>query len=164
MKLVLNDLLCIDKAKQALKRIEELKDEERKMADDYNEVEQESFLIEEFIRTKMNLMEERINSKFKYARFKLFEEQVNGGLTETCETLYEGVPYSKGLNNAARINVGLDIINTLNEHYGISAPIFVDNSEAVTNLIDVNAQVISLIVSRQDKELRVITNEEDTNE
>ncbi|MFW0809129.1 AAA family ATPase [Bacillus pumilus] len=159
MKLVLNDLLCIDKAKQALKRIEELKDEERKMADDYNEVEQQSFLIEEFIRTKMNLMEERINSKFKYARFKLFEEQVNGGLTETCETLYEGVPYSKGLNNAARINVGLDIINTLNEHYGISAPIFVDNSEAVTNLIDVNAQVISLIVSKPDKQLRVETDD-----
>ncbi|MFP5182758.1 AAA family ATPase [Bacillus altitudinis] len=159
MKLVLNDLLCIDKAKQALKRIEELKDEERKMADEYNEVEQQSFLIEEFIRTKMNLMEERINSKFKYARFKLFEEQVNGGLTETCETLYEGVPYSKGLNNAARINVGLDIINTLNEHYGISAPIFVDNSEAVTCLIDVNAQVISLIVSDKDKQLRVETDD-----
>ncbi|PIK28397.1 ATP-binding protein [Bacillus pumilus] len=157
MKLVLNDLLCFDKAKQALNRIEELKEEERKMADEYNEVEQQSFLIEEFIRTKMNLMEDRINSKFKYASFKLFEEQVNGGLTETCETLYEGVPYSKGLNNAARINVGLDIINTLNEHYGISAPIFVDNSEAVTNLIDVNAQVISLIVSKQDKHLRVET-------
>ncbi|MFP3421479.1 AAA family ATPase [Bacillus sp. SIMBA_154] len=159
MKLVLNDLLCIDKAKQALKRIEELKNEERKMADEYNDVEQQSFLIEEFIRTKMNLMEERINSKFKYASFKLFEEQVNGGLTETCETLYEGVPYSKGLNNAARINVGLDIINTLNEHYGISAPIFVDNSEAVTNLIDVNAQVISLIVSEKDKQLRVETDD-----
>lgn len=164
MKLVLNDLLCIDKAKQALKRIEELKDEERKMADEYNEVEQQTFLIEEFIRTKMNLMEERINSKFKFARFKLFEEQVNGGLTDTCETLYEGVPYSKGLNNAARINVGLDIINTLNEHYGISAPIFVDNSEAVTNLIDVNAQVISLIVSKQDKQLRVVNQDDEMKE
>ncbi|MGD6976100.1 hypothetical protein ACQCU3_03825 [Bacillus altitudinis] len=157
MTLIRNDLSRIDQAQKALNRIEELKEEERKMADDYNEVEQQSFLIEEFIRTKMNLMEERINSKFKFARFKLFEEQVNGGLTETCETLYEGVPYSKGLNNAARINVGLDIINTLNEHYGISAPIFVDNSEAVTNLIDVNAQVISLIVSKQDKQLRVET-------
>lgn len=159
MTLIRNDLSRIDQAQKALNRIEELKDEERKMADEYNEVEQQSFLIEEFIRTKMNLMEERINSKFKYARFKLFEEQVNGGLTETCETLYEGVPYSKGLNNAARINVGLDIINTLNEHYGISAPIFVDNSEAVTDLIDVNAQVISLIVSKQDKQLRVETDD-----
>ncbi|EKF34335.1 AAA family ATPase [Bacillus xiamenensis] len=159
MTLIRNDLSRIDQAQKALNRIEELKEEERKMADDYNEIEKESYLIEEFIRTKMNLMEERINSKFKFARFKLFEEQVNGGLTETCETLYEGVPYSKGLNNAARINVGLDIINTLNEHYGISAPIFVDNSEAVTNLIDVNAQVISLIVSEKDKQLRVETDD-----
>lgn len=159
MTLIRNDLSRIDQAQKALNRIDELKEEERKMADEYNEVEQQSFLIEEFIRTKMNLMEERINSKFKYARFKLFEEQVNGGLTETCETLYEGVPYSKGLNNAARINVGLDIINTLNEHYGISAPIFVDNSEAVTCLIDVNAQVISLIVSEKDKQLRVETDD-----
>ncbi|MCU0155734.1 hypothetical protein NJE56_07980 [Bacillus pumilus] len=159
MTLIRNDLSRIDQAQKALNRIRELKEEERKMADEYNEVEQQSFLIEEFIRTKMNLMEERINSKFKYARFKLFEEQVNGGLTETCETLYEGVPYSKGLNNAARINVGLDIINTLNEHYGISAPIFVDNSEAVTCLIDVNAQVISLIVSDKDKQLRVETDD-----
>lgn len=159
MTLIRNDLSRIDQAQKALNRIDELKEEERKMADEYNEVEQQSFLIEEFIRTKMNLMEEQINSKFKFARFKLFEEQVNGGLTETCETLYEGVPYSKGLNNAARINVGLDIINTLNEHYGISAPIFVDNSEAVTNLIDVNAQVISLIVSEKDKQLRVKTDD-----
>ncbi|MCY7678080.1 AAA family ATPase [Bacillus pumilus] len=159
MTLIRNDLSRIDQAQKALNRIDELKEEERKMADEYNDVEQQSFLIEEFIRTKMNLMEERINSKFKFARFKLFEEQVNGGLTETCETLYEGVPYSKGLNNAARINVGLDIINTLNEHYGISAPIFVDNSEAVTNLIDVNAQVISLIVSEKDKQLRVKTDD-----
>ncbi|MEK4844432.1 AAA family ATPase [Bacillus altitudinis] len=159
MTLIRNDLSRIDQAQKALNRIEELKEEERKMADDYNEIEKESYLIEEFIRTKMNLMEERINSKFKFARFKLFEEQVNGGLTETCETLYEGVPYSKGLNNAARINVGLDIINTLNEHYGISAPIFVDNSEAVTDLIEVNAQVISLIVSKPDKQLRVETDD-----
>lgn len=164
MTLIRNDLSRIDQAQKALNRIEELKEEERKMADDYNEVEQQSFLIEEFIRTKMNLMEERINSKFKYARFKLFEEQVNGGLTETCETLYEGVPYSKGLNNAARINVGLDIINTLNEHYGISAPIFVDNSEAVTCLIDVNAQVISLIVSDKDKQLRVVNQDDEMKE
>ncbi|QNP15598.1 hypothetical protein H9S87_13825 [Bacillus pumilus] len=164
LTLIRNDLSRIDQAQKALNRIEELKEEERKMADEYNEVEQQSFLIEEFIRTKMNLMEERINSKFKYARFKLFEEQVNGGLTETCETLYEGVPYSKGLNNAARINVGLDIINTLNEHYGISAPIFVDNSEAVTNLINMNAQIISLIVSEKDKQLRVVNQDDEMKE
>lgn len=140
---------------QSKKRIDELMDQEKGLATEFEKMEHELYLTEEFIRSKVNLLEEKINSKFKYARFKLFEQQINGGLTETCETLYEGVPYSGGLNNAARINVGLDIINTLSEHFGVSAPIFVDNSEAVTRLIDVNSQVVQLVVSETDKILRI---------
>lgn len=141
--------------KQSEQRIKELEEQERELAAEYEELEHQLFLTEEFIRTKVDLLEGKINSKFKYARFKLFETQINGGLQEVCETLYQGVPYSSGLNNAAKINVGLDIINTLSEHYGFKAPIFVDNAEAVTKLIDVDAQVISLVVSEKDKQLRV---------
>jgi len=141
--------------KQSEQRIQELEEQERELAAEYEKLEHQLYLTEEFIRTKVNLLEEKINSKFKYARFKLFENQINGGLQEVCETLYEGVPYSSGLNNAARINVGLDIINTLSEHYGFSAPIFIDNSEAVTKLIETKAQTVSLIVSEKDKQLRV---------
>ncbi|MED3839771.1 ATPase involved in DNA repair [Niallia circulans] len=137
------------------KRIEELMQEERNLAAEFEELEGNLYLTEEFIRLKVTMLEERINSKFKYARFKLFETQVNGGLQEVCETTFNGVPYSSGLNNAARINVGLDIINTLSEHYEFMAPIFIDNAEAVTKLIDTKAQTIALIVSEQDKELRV---------
>lgn len=136
-------------------RIIELEDQQVKLAQEYEKLEQTTFLIEEFIRTKVEMLTDRINSKFKYARFKLFDVQINGGLNEVCETLYEGVPYSSGLNNAARINVGLDIINTLSAHYGIQAPIFVDNAEAVTKFIDVDTQLISLVVSEKDKQLRI---------
>ena len=108
-------------------------------------------------------MEEKINSKFKLARFKLFDVQVNGGIAETCETTYQGVPYSSGLNNAARINVGLDIINTLAEHYRFDAPIFVDNAEAVTHLIPTRGQIIRLVVSENDKDLRVEVEAQDQN-
>jgi hypothetical protein len=80
--------------------------------------------------------------------------QINGGLNETCEVTYNGVPYSD-LNNAMRINIGLDIINTLSAHYGISVPIFIDNAESVTSLEAVNGQVIRLIVSEQNKKLNV---------
>ncbi|MBO1515687.1 hypothetical protein [Metabacillus bambusae] len=149
-----------DKAKFAQvqmveKRVLELEDQEKELAKEFEEIEQQLFLTEEFIRTKVNLLEEKINSKFKYARFNLFKTNINGGLEEICETTFNGVPYSGGLNNAARINVGLDIINTLSEHYKVSAPIFVDNSEAVTSLIDIDSQVISLIVSEADKKLRI---------
>lgn len=140
---------------QSNKRVEELSLQEKELAAEYEKLEHELYLTEEFIRTKVNLLEDKINSKFQYARFKLFKTQINGGLEECCETLYEGVPYSGGLNNAARINVGLDIINTLSEHYGFFAPIFIDNAEAVTKLIDTKAQTISLVVSEKDKQLRV---------
>ncbi|AGK52004.1 AAA family ATPase [Bacillus sp. 1NLA3E] len=142
-------------ADQSNNRIEELKQQERKLSAEFEKLEQELYLTEEFIRTKVNLLESKINSRFKYARFNLFKTNINGGLEEVCETAFNGVPYSSGLNNAAKINIGLDIINTLSEHYGFTAPIFIDNSEAVTKLIDTKSQTISLVVSEADKVLRV---------
>jgi len=143
-----------DQYEKAKARIDQLKAEERQLAAEYESLEQELFLTEEFIRVKVRLLEDKINGRFKRARFKLFEIQVNGGLAECCETTYEGVPYSD-LNNAARINIGLDIINTLAEHYDFTAPIWIDNAEAVTRLAETRGQVIRLIVSEKDKKLRV---------
>ncbi|HHX82634.1 MAG TPA: hypothetical protein GX696_06610 [Pseudomonadaceae bacterium] len=146
--------LQIQQHTQGENRIAELMDQERKLATEYEQLEQELYLTELFVKTKVALLEERINSKFKLARFRLFETQINGGLSEVCETTFNGVPYSGGLNNAARIAVGLDIISTLSEHYGFSAPIFIDNAEAVVKLPNVDSQVIALYVSEEDKALR----------
>ncbi|MBO2942777.1 AAA family ATPase [Paenibacillus sp. F411] len=150
------DKVKIMNAAATNKRIAELAEQERRLAAEYEQLEHELFLTEEFTRTKVSLLESKINSQFKYARFRLFEEQLNGGLNDVCKTLYNGVPYDGGLNNAARINVGLDIINTLSEHYGFSAPIFIDNAESVTQLIQTDAQIIRLVVSEEDKQLRVV--------
>ncbi len=135
-------------------RIQEYEDQEEALTKEFQKLEHQVFLTEEFIRRKVELLTEKINSKFKLARFKMFENQINGGLQEVCETTYNGVPYSS-LNNAMQINVGLDIIETLSNHFGIVAPIFVDNAEAVTKLNAIDAQIISLVVSEEDKTLRV---------
>ncbi|PPA70073.1 AAA family ATPase [Jeotgalibacillus proteolyticus] len=150
----------LKRSQQDNNRVEELKAEERELSKKYEELEEELFLTEEFIRTKVNLLESNINSCFEFARFKLFEEQINGGLRETCLTTLNGVPYGSGLNNAAKINVGIDIINTLSKHYGFSAPIFVDNRESVVKLAESKSQLISLIVSSVDKELRIVREKE----
>lgn len=146
-------LLGAHEAGQA--RIEELKAQERDLAAEYERLEGELYLTEQFVRAKVTMLEDKINSRFEHARFKLFNVLVNGAVEECCETLYQGVPYSSALNNAAQINVGLDIINTLSEHYKFTAPIWIDNREAVTRLIPTRAQLISLIVSEPDKKLRV---------
>ncbi|HFK7038795.1 TPA: AAA family ATPase [Listeria monocytogenes] len=149
------DLSKFDSNKKQDKRIQELEEESAEKSAMYNELEKGLYLIEKFNKAKCNLLEDKINSKFKYVSFKLFKTQINGGIDECCETIYNGVPYNSGLNNAARINGGLDIINALTEHVQVIAPIFVDNRESVTELIDTESQLISLIVSESDKNLRV---------
>lgn len=149
------DLLKFGQVEQAQARITELSNQEKTLAAEFEKLDQQLFLIESFIRTKVGLLEDRINSKFKYARFKMFNVQVNGGLEECCETLIKGVPFGSGLNNAAKINSGLDIINTLSKFYDFQPVIFVDNAESVTKLIDTDAQVIRLVVSEPDKVLRI---------
>jgi len=140
--------------KKGLQRIEDLKAEERRLASEFEDLERQLYLTEEFIRTKVRLLEDRINSKFKLARFKLFNTLVNGGIEECCETTFQGVPYSN-LNNGARLNIGLDIINTLADHYGFTPPVWLDNAESVTNILPTMGQQIRLIVSATDKKLRV---------
>jgi hypothetical protein len=69
------------------------------------------------------------------------------------------VPYSD-INNAAKINAGLDIINTLCTHYNAFAPVFIDNAESVNSLLPVNSQLIRLVVSK-DKKLKIDTPQEE---
>lgn len=135
----------VDQQKKGQVRIEELKQQERQLAAEYERLEEEIYLSEQFIRRKVELLEDKINSRFKLARFKLFKQQVNGELSEVCETLYGGVPFRAGLNRGHQVVVGMDILQTLSEHYGLTPVIFVDNAESVTTLPKMSAQVIRLV-------------------
>lgn len=146
------NLASKDQNKKTKARIAELLDEEKKLAQQIAQLEGQEFLCEEFIKTKVELLESSINAKFRYVSFKLFETQVNGGLSETCEALIDGVPFSNA-NTASQINAGLDIINALSDYYGVQAPIFIDNRESINEILTCNSQVVNLIVSK-DKELR----------
>ena len=139
---------------QTEKRIAELKADARNAAEILERIEQMLFLMEEFTRFKAKFVEQSINDHFRIATFRLFREQANGGLEERCDVVYDGVPFM-GLNNGMKVNVGIDIINALSRHYGVNVPLFVDNAEAVTRLEPCNSQVIRLVVSEEDKELRI---------
>lgn len=136
-------------------RIAELETQQRKLAEEKNLLDETSFLIDEFVKAKVDLLEQSINSHFEYARFKMFNVLVNGNIEECCETTYKGVPY-RSMNNAARMNVGLDIINALTKFYNVTAPVFIDNAEAVTDFIKCNSQTIKLVVDADFKTLTKI--------
>lgn len=136
-------------------RISELQTEQKEIGQKVADQEYILYLLEEFIRFKLNKVSESINSHFKTVKFKLFDMQLNGGMKDCCECTVGGVPYSS-LNSGHKIVAGLDIIRSLSELYGVSVPIFVDNAESLNefNVPDMDAQLILLSVS-EDKQLKV---------
>lgn len=135
------------------RKIEEYEQEEKKLSCEFEEKQKILYLCDEYIRAYTELVSEKVNNLFTFVKFKLFDKQINGGIQETAEATYKGVPYGS-LNNAAKINAGLDIINALAKKFEKEIPIFVDNAESVNELVDVDSQLIRLVVSKY-KNLRI---------
>lgn len=150
-------------AESQKERIAELTAREKELSRQYEELERGIYLCEVFTKTKVKLLDDKINSKFKTVRFRLFQEQLNGGIKDDCEVMIpteDGrmVPFTFA-NNAARINAGLEIIDTLSKHWNLAMPVFIDNAESVTRLLKMDTQVIRLVVSEPDKKLRLEVDE-----
>ena len=143
-----------DQIEKAMARRTELAAQEKEYAKQLAELEKSEFVISEFVKAKVDILESRINGMFDGVKFRLFDTQINGGLIECCDTLINGVPWMDA-NNAARINAGISIINVLSSHFGKSAPIWIDNSESITNIHHTDSQCIELYVSEPDKQLRI---------
>ncbi len=144
-------------AQDIRRRIAELEAQKKSLEAEYAQCEKGEYLCEQFIRAKVSMLDERINSRFRTLKFKLFHEQQNGGLQEICKVL---IPCESGLveyekaNSAARINAGIEIVNVLGEYFGVRLPVFCDNAESVTALTPSDGQAVRLIVSEADKSLR----------
>lgn len=137
------------------RRIAELQAEQRTAAAEVEQMDRLIAMCEEFTRYRVQAITESVNSKFRLTRWRLFTEQVNGGLADCCEPMDRNGSTFEGTNNAMRINIGMDIIDTLSAHFGRRVPLFVDNAESVTHLQPIGSQVVRLVVSEQDKELRI---------
>jgi len=133
------------------KRIQQLQDELRGTSQRIADCEKVLYAVENYVRA----ISKRINDKFDGLTFKLFENQVNGGLRECCEITFGGVPYSS-LNSGHRITVGLNIIRTLHEYYQTTVPIWIDNAECLSgdNQPNIDSQLILLKVTN-DSQLSV---------
>lgn len=136
-------------------RIAALQTERREVGQKVADQEKMICMLESFVRAKMDKVSEMINAKFNTVSWKLFDMQINGGMKETCECTVNGVPYSS-LNNGHQIIAGLDIIVSLASLYGVTAPVFIDNAEALNdfNIPDMDGQMVLLKVS-DDAELKV---------
>ncbi len=159
---VLSQLAALETEAVQKKRVSELEREEKELGEKFCELERALYLCEKFSLVKSSLLSDKINERFSTVRFRLFRQNItNDGIEEICDVLVPSengalVPFADA-NRAARLNAGIEIIGVLSEHYGVELPIFVDNAESVTNIIPTKAQMIRLVVSENDKELRLET-------
>lgn len=131
-------------------RIKELEKQLREQSEELAQLEGIEFTMAAFSKARIEAVENRINGLFSIVKFKMFEQQINGGEVETCEATVDGVPYSD-LNNAMKIIAGLDIISAICKYEQITAPCFLDNAEAINNVPKIASQMILLVVTEDDK-------------
>lgn len=142
----LNNGLSVEaQAAKVKERITELENQERGLSQQIADLEKIEHTVKCFDKHKMTSLENDVNKMFKFVQFKMFSALINGGEEPCCEALINGVPFSN-VNTAGKVTGGIDIINTLSDYYGVTAPIFLDNRESVVDLIPTEAQIINLIV------------------
>ena len=95
-------------------------------------------------------LEIKVNNLFTGLQFKMFEQQINGGIKPTCIILIDGIPYESA-NTAARIQSGIEIINVLADYYNINTPILIDNRESVIEIPKTKSQVFNMVVVKGEK-------------
>lgn len=138
-------------------RIDDLRAEERELAGKIERIEFELSLLDKLDRKVAERLDALVSEHFKVARFKLFKPLINGGQEPCCEVVGgNGEGYSSGLNDGQKIQVGLDIVRTLQRHYGFRCQVWVDHAESVTEALpDMGCQVIRLVARPNVNELAI---------
>ena len=123
-------------------RISELEESAKVLGKEYEKADRMIALCETFTRAKMSMIKSDVDNKFILTQWKLFEEQINGGIRDVCRPLYKGSDLDQ-MNDGAKVLVGLDIINTFSKQKDIYIPVFVDNAETVTDYKGLDKELLS---------------------
>ncbi|MDD4106005.1 MAG: AAA family ATPase [Eubacteriales bacterium] len=134
------------------KRIEDLEAQKREIGQKLALIDRDLDLLSAYVSARCEAMEGSINAMFDTIRWKLFELQKNGEYADVCRAIVNGVSYESTLNNAARINAGIEMIRVLSKAKDTSVPCFVDNVEAVNRVAQTGGQMVLLRVT-EDTEL-----------
>lgn len=142
----MTDLIAREEAQEAL------------FAEEVARLERIEFEVQAYAKADVDSVRDILASMFRIARWKMTDETLEGGLIECCEVVDDkGVPY-RSMNDALKIQVGMDVIRMMSEKFNSFAPIFIDNAESITQeSFDTTAQVIRLQVVK-GADLEIIIN------
>lgn len=139
---------------EAEERIKSYEGRQRELGAQLAETETKMMLLERFVQDRCGALEASINSHFPTVRWKLFDTQINGGITDACMAMLDCdgvyVPYESA-NTASQIAADVEIVDVLSKAYDIRIPLFIDNGERILNIPQIDSQTITLSVSTDAK-------------
>ena len=148
-------------------RVSELKRQEKELAVEYEKNERGNRLCGEFIKTKVNMLTDKINNLIPGVKFRLFRDTISGDEPVPCCDVFvcddKGnlVPFSGAINKAHGKIAMVEICEALGRYWGVNLPIFVDDGENIVNedlvdkLMKRDAQVIRLVADKEHENLFV---------
>lgn len=140
---------------RAEERIEQLKAEQKVVAQNILNQERIIALLEDYNKAKIGMLEDSVNQYFDLIKWKFFIQQENGSLAETCKILVGGVDYEVTLNKSDRILCQIDLCKGFMKSAGVNMPLLADDMESVDSdrVPDYDGQMI--LFKREDSELIV---------
>ena len=88
-------------------------------------------LVKAFELAKIKAVTDKLNSRFKYVKWQMFAEQVNGGYADVCIPTVEGTSYDGLLNHGNKLLAELDIALAFQNFYNVKLPLILDDAESV---------------------------------
>lgn len=139
---VLKQLGLRDTIEKNRRTVEKLRKEQGELVQEKALLERQLATAEAFSQALTDAVEKKVNKLFGGGvSFRMFKEQVDGKRVPDCVALVNGVRYPD-VNTAGKVNAGLEVIRAISRHYGIAAPIFVDNTESVAAIDQATDQQI----------------------
>lgn len=102
------------------------------------------------------IVRDRANKNLKYAHVEMTEISKAGEIVDIC-TLTADKVSAAGTNTEAQVNIGVDVANAFQKHYGLNLPLFIDNADGIAdyNMPVVENQLIALYMDKDYPELTI---------
>ncbi|WP_041707195.1 hypothetical protein [Clostridium cellulovorans] len=108
----------------------------------------------QFNTIRLNKQTSTINQYLDKVELSFEELTKDGELKEKFKILYEGKEFNK-LSNSERIKAGLEISNLISNVMNVKIPVFVDDSESITVVKQLDTQMILTKVVKGLLEIKV---------
>ena len=131
------------------------KDDNKEIADKLIKIEEKEMALQDYVKEQSKIISDSVNEMFgDDISWSLFNENYNGSIEQDCVCLYKGKRYSS-LSTGEKNKVNIEVTNTLQKLFNVSLPMFIDNCENMTLLVEnVDSQLIWLVATKDEANIK----------